>query len=137
MERDRLANEKEILANLKVAEREKDLVRLRAMQEKMSDKQAAQDALRSKRAFEAYEREWRIKEKDSAIKHLQQEESLRDEREKQQEIRQLAVAGEARKVREQFYQTLEQQKRDEVRLSVEKEKRNQMNKAYAAEIQVV
>merc|ERR1719424_145018 len=41
------------------AERERETARLRAMQEKMKDKQAELDALRAKRAAEEAERQWR------------------------------------------------------------------------------
>jgi len=44
------------------AEKEAETLRLRAMQEKMADTKAEEDALRAKRAQEAAEREWRAKE---------------------------------------------------------------------------
>jgi hypothetical protein len=48
-------------------EKERETARLRALQEKASDKQAELDALRAKRATEAHEREWREKERCSAL----------------------------------------------------------------------
>ena len=48
-------------------EKEKEIARLRALQERAQDKQAEKDALRAKRHQEAYEREWRQKEKDATL----------------------------------------------------------------------
>ena len=50
--------------------------------------------MRAKRALEAYEREWRRKEKEAAEKLLQQEKMIREERVKQQKAREYAVAVE-------------------------------------------
>ena len=47
-------------------EKERETARLRASQEKAQDKQAELDALRAKCAQEAYEREWRRKQKEEA-----------------------------------------------------------------------
>jgi len=48
------------------AAKERETLRLRAMQEKMSDKQAELDQLRAKRAIEEAERQWRRKEAAAA-----------------------------------------------------------------------
>ena len=48
------------------AEKEAETLRMRAMQEKMADTKAEEDALRAKRAQEAAERDWRNKELTAA-----------------------------------------------------------------------
>ena len=53
---------------LQKIEKEKEIARLRAMQEREQDKQAEKDALRARRHQEAYEREWRKKEREEATK---------------------------------------------------------------------
>ncbi|KAI8928622.1 tumor suppressor, Mitostatin-domain-containing protein [Entophlyctis helioformis] len=118
----------------KKAEREQELARLRAAQEKMSDKQAQQDALRAQRAFEAYEREWRRKEKEAAEKQAQQESELRQERYKQQRSREHAIAIEAHKMKQEFFENLERQKEVEAKLKREEEARGHKNKLYAMEV---
>ncbi|KAJ3254554.1 Cilia- and flagella-associated protein 45 [Boothiomyces macroporosus] len=118
----------------KKAEREQELARLRAAQEKMSDKQAQQDALRAQRAYEAYEREWRRKEKEAAEKQLQQEKELREERLRQQQAREKAIAIESHKLKEEFLASLQQQKEIEARIKQEEEIRAQKNRAYALEV---
>lgn len=101
----------------------------------MSDKQAEQDALRAKRATEAYEREWRRKEKESAQKHLIQETELRQERIRQQQAREIAIASEATKLKEEFFSALERQKQVEAKLKAEEELKALKNREYAKEIQ--
>eukprot|EP00842_Homolaphlyctis_polyrhiza_P004369 jgi/Hompol1/4933/HPOL_004045-RA len=118
----------------KKAEREQELARLRAAQEKMSDKQAQQDALRAQRAFEAYEREWRRKEREAAEKQSQQESELRQERYKQQRAREHAIAIEAQKMKQEFYENLQRQQEVEERLKKEDELRALKNKLYAQEV---
>lgn len=101
----------------------------------MTDKQAQQDALRAQRAVEAYEREWRRKEKETAEKHAQQENDLRKERHKQQQTREQAIAIESRKLKEEFFASLAQQKEVEARLKAEAALKSQRNRSYALEVQ--
>ena len=49
-------------------EKEKEVQKLREKQEKAQDKMAELDAIRAKRAYEAGEREARLKEKNELIK---------------------------------------------------------------------
>ncbi|KAL2918300.1 hypothetical protein HK105_202227 [Polyrhizophydium stewartii] len=100
----------------------------------MSDKQAQQDALRAQRAFEAYERDWRRKEKEAAEKQAQQESELRQERYKQQRAREHAIAIEAQKMKQEFYENLQRQKEVEEKLKREEEMRALKNKLYAQEV---
>lgn len=130
-------NEKEAQNNAKKAEREKELARLRAAQEKASDKQAQQDALRARRAYEAYEREWRRKEKDQAEKHILMEADLRNERNKQQSARENAVAIEAHEMKLEFYKSLERQKQEEAKLAKAAQDRAAQNRLYAQQVQVI
>ena len=85
----------------------------------MSDKHSQQNALRAQRAYEAYEREWRRKEKEAAEKHAAQEKELREERIKQQEAREYAIAVEAHKMRQEFYENLARQKALEEKIKKE------------------
>ncbi|KAJ3361138.1 hypothetical protein HDU91_004070 [Kappamyces sp. JEL0680] len=127
------ANDK-LLAEKKI-EREKELARLRAAQEKMADKQAEQDQLRAQRAFESYEREWRRKEKEAAEKQLQLEKDLREERFRQQQAREEAVASESQKLKEQFFLSLAKQKETEAQIKAEAVLRAEKNRQYALEVQ--
>ncbi|KAJ3103073.1 Cilia- and flagella-associated protein 45 [Phlyctochytrium bullatum] len=126
--------ENDRILQIKKAEREQELARLRAAQEKMSDKQAQQDALRAQRAYEAYEREWRRKEKEAAEKQAQMERELREERAKQQRAREHAIAVEANKLKEEFFENLRRQREAEERLKAEELKRAERNKIYALEV---
>lgn len=118
-------------------EREKELSRLRALQEKMSDKQAAKDALRAQRAYESYEREWRRKEKEAAEKQSNQERELREDRLKQQKAREHAIAAEAHKMRIEFMDNIKRQKEIEEKIQEEERTRAEKNKKYSAEVKVL
>ncbi|KAK5671086.1 hypothetical protein BDV3_004767 [Batrachochytrium dendrobatidis] len=118
----------------KKAEREIELARLRAAQEKISDKQAQQDALRAQRAFESYEREWRRKEQETATKHAQQEHDLRRERYNQQRSREHAIQVEAQKMKQEFYEGLQRQKEIEAKLAKEDEIKAVKNRMYAMDV---
>jgi hypothetical protein len=98
------------------------------------DKQAQQDALRARRAYEAYEREWRRKEKEMAERASAQEQALREERQRQQEARERAIGVEAQKLKEEFYANLEALRDMEERNRHEELERASMNKAYAISI---
>ncbi|KAJ3046952.1 Cilia- and flagella-associated protein 45 [Rhizophlyctis rosea] len=134
LEKEKIAIENDRIASERKAEREKELARLRAAQEKMSDKQAAQDALRAQRAAEAYEREWRLKEKVTAERQAKQEQDLREDRARQQRAREHAIAVEAHKMREEFYENLARQKEMEEKLKREAEEKERRNRIYAQEV---
>lgn len=136
IEKTRRENERDRLENAKKAEREIELARLRAAQEKVADKHAQQDALRARRAYEAYEREWRRKEKETAEKQAMQEDDLKCERLKQQRAREAAIAVEAHKMKVEFYETLERQKNEEMRLKEMEMEKAKKNRSYAQEVQV-
>ncbi|KAJ3276655.1 Cilia- and flagella-associated protein 45 [Terramyces sp. JEL0728] len=134
LEKEKRDLENDRIQGQKKAEREQELARLRAAQEKMSDKQAQQDAVRAQRAYEAYERDWRRKEKEAAEKQLQMERELREERSRQQQAREQAIAIESHKLKEEFVASLRQQKDIEARIKQEEEIRAQKNRAYALEV---
>nr|AAD55817.1 nasopharyngeal epithelium specific protein 1 [Homo sapiens] len=73
-------------------EKEKEIARLRAMQEKAQDYQAEQDALRAKRNQEVADREWRRKEKENARKKMETEAELRKSRLEQVAFKEHALA---------------------------------------------
>ncbi|KAI8811517.1 tumor suppressor, Mitostatin-domain-containing protein [Cladochytrium replicatum] len=128
--------ENDKLLAAKKAEREKELARLRAAQQKISDKQAQQDALRAQRAFEAYERDWRRKEKEQAERQAAQEKELRAQRLEQQRARENAIAVEAHKMKEEFYENLKRQKEIEEKLQAEEMLRAEKNRKYSMEVKV-
>lgn len=127
---------KDAEAATKHAEREKELARLRAAQEKISDKQAQQDALRAQRAHETYEREWRKKEKDAAEKSRRMENELREERVKQQDAKDRAIAVESHKMKTEFFESVEKQRLVEKKIKEEERIRFEKNKVYSQEVKV-
>ena len=123
-----IRKEQEILADLKVLEyqkekalreaayeaeqekkrmdKEREVARLRSLQERAHDLQAEKDALRAKREQERKEREWREKERQEAIKKKNTEEEMRIAREWQIKNKEHFVAVEAAKDRAEFERVL-------------------------------
>ena len=87
-------------------EREKEIARLRAMQERARDLQAEKDALRAKREQERKEREWRDKERLDAMKKRHTEEEMKLAREWQCKNKEHYLAVEAAKDRSEFQKVL-------------------------------
>lgn len=83
-------------------QREMEIAKLRAQQQKMADKDAELDALRAKRAFEDGERAVRKRELEAARKAKAAQEELVREREKQRLDREWAMALEAKQQKEQY-----------------------------------
>lgn len=92
---------------------------------------AQQDAIRAQRAQEQYERDWRRKQKEAAEKQQKLEASLREERIKQQQSRELAMASEAHSVKVEFYETLKRQKEIEAKLKHEKEQKEKISRTFS------
>lgn len=90
-------------------EKEKEIARLRAQQERAKDKQAEKDALRAKRNQEEAEREWRKKEKEEAEKKKRTEEMLRAAREDQVKNKEHFLAVQAARDRAEFERVLKVQ----------------------------
>ena len=135
-EKDRRESEKEATASAKKAEREIELARLRAAQERVSDKAAQQDALRARRAYESFERDWRRKELDCTEQAAQQQAELRQDRHTHQRAREHAVAAEAQKLKAEFFETLRRQKVEEQRFKAAEKEHVLKNKSYALQLQV-
>ncbi len=90
-------------------EKEKEVARLRAQQERARDLQAEKDALRAKREQERKEREWREKERLEAMKKRQTEEEMRLAREWQIQNKEHYLAAEAARDRSEFQKVLKTQ----------------------------
>ncbi|KXS18857.1 hypothetical protein M427DRAFT_109228 [Gonapodya prolifera JEL478] len=135
LEKEKKDAEAEAAKQEQVQAREKELARLRAMQQKTVDKQAQQDALRAQRAAEAYERDWRRKQKEQAEKAAKMEKELREERLKQQKAREHAIAVEAYKLKEEFYENLKRQKELEEKSQAEQQRKQAANRRYSLEVQ--
>ncbi len=90
-------------------EKEKEVARLRAKQERARDLQADKDALRAKREQERRERDWREKEKFEALKKKQMEEEMRLAREWQVKNKEQHLAIEAARERAEFERVLKAQ----------------------------
>ena len=91
--------------------------------------------MRAKRALEAYERDWRRKEKETAEKLIRQEKMIREERIKQQKTREYAVAVEAQKMKQEFYDALQRQRDIEDRVKAEEQGKHKKNRQYSLEVQ--
>ena len=90
----------------KKVEKEKEVARLRALQERARDLQAEKDMLRAKREQERKEREWRDKERLEALKKKQTEEEMRLAREWQIKNKEHYLAIEAAKDKAEFQKVL-------------------------------
>merc|ERR1740130_177454 len=92
------------------AAKERETLRLRAMQEKMADKQAELDGLRSKRAIEEAERQWRRKEAASAERQMSINLTLNEAREAQKLEKERRLMEQAVQEKEEFGRILRVQK---------------------------
>ena len=102
------------------AEKEKEIARLRAMQEKAQDKQAELDALRARRAQEAYDREFRQKERDAASRAAAINADLKAAREKQKFEKEMMLSEQGRQEKEEFERIIAVQRMED---EVERQKR--------------
>jgi hypothetical protein len=87
-------------------DKEREVARLRALQERAHDIQAEKDTLRAKREQERKEREWREKERQESIKKKHTEEEMRVAREWQIKNKEHFAAVEAAKDRAEFERVL-------------------------------
>ena len=92
------------------AAKERETLRLRAMQEKMSDKQAELDQLRAKRAIEEAERQWRRKEAAAAERQMSINMTLNEAREAQKLEKERRLMEQAVQEKEEFDRILRAQK---------------------------
>eukprot|EP01061_Rhynchopus_euleeides_P032268 TRINITY_DN53546_c0_g1_i1.p1 TRINITY_DN53546_c0_g1~~TRINITY_DN53546_c0_g1_i1.p1 ORF type:complete len:508 (+),score=219.80 TRINITY_DN53546_c0_g1_i1:114-1526(+) len=84
------------------AEKEREIARLRSLQEKAQDKQAELDALRARRAQEAAEREHRAKEKEAHARVAAINADLAVARQSQKLEKEVTLAEQARQENEDF-----------------------------------
>lgn len=109
--------------------KELETARLRALQEAASDLQAIQDEMNAIRRQEEYEREWRRKEKEAALKRQKMEEECRIQREQQvRDIHKVQAMEIAREKRE-FEKILQVQMELQ-----EKERLLELRKKHEAEV---
>ncbi|KAK9811804.1 hypothetical protein WJX72_010377 [[Myrmecia] bisecta] len=94
-------------------EKELETARLRAKQERAADRQAEIDELRARRYSEAYEREWRTKERAARQRAEAINRDLTAAREAQQAARVRAQAEMAAVESEEFQRVLEENRREE------------------------
>ncbi|XP_033712494.1 cilia- and flagella-associated protein 45 isoform X2 [Orcinus orca] len=116
-------------------EKEKEIARLRAMQEKAQDYQAEQDALRAKRNQEVADREWRRKEKENAQKKMETEARLRKSRQEQVAFKEHALAVQVQRDRDEFERILRAQREQIEKQQLEEEKKARGRLQYANELQ--
>ncbi|RUS83915.1 hypothetical protein EGW08_008329 [Elysia chlorotica] len=101
-------------------EKEREVAKLRGLQERARDEQAERDALRAKRAQEQAERDWRRKEAEEMRKKAELEASLKQARSVQMEQKEHFLAVQAQRERAEFERVLRAQKE-----LVEKQKREE------------
>lgn len=101
-------------------EKEKEVAKLRSLQERVKDEQAERDALRAKRAQEQSERDWRKKEAEEMRKKAELESSLKAARTVQMQQKEHFLAVQAQRERVEFERVLRAQKE-----LVEKQKREE------------
>lgn len=108
-------------------EKEKEVARLREMQEKAADRQSEIDALRAKRAFEEGERQARHKEVAEKERLQRQAEELEVARKKQFMLKEQTLANQAKAERDDFLRIIDRQKEDEQKeREMEQEKQRQL-----------
>ncbi|XP_012886003.1 PREDICTED: cilia- and flagella-associated protein 45 [Dipodomys ordii] len=115
-------------------EKEKEIARLRALQEKAQDYQAEQDALRAKRNQEVADREWRRKEKENAQKRIETEEDLRKTRLEQVAFKEHTLAVQVQRDRDEFERILRAQREQIEKERLEEEKRASERLQHANEL---
>jgi len=108
-------------------EKEKEVARLREMQEKAADRQSEIDALRAKRAFEEGERQSRKKEVAEKERMQRQAAELEVARKKQFNEREHTLAAQAKAERDDFLRIIDRQKEDEQKeRELEQERQHQL-----------
>ena len=106
-------------------EKEREIQRLRELQEKAADRQAEIDALRAKRAFEEGERMAREREKHEQAKRQRIQADLEKARQKQFQEKAAARAEQARVEREDYMNQIQKQKQVELQERKVEEDRKQ------------
>ena len=104
------------------AEKERETARLRAMQEKMKDKQAELDALRAKRAAEEAERQYRKQQQVEAERAASIQTSLDKARAAQKLEKERRLIEQAQQEKEEFDRILRVQREQEASETVAKQR---------------
>ncbi|XP_035536475.1 cilia- and flagella-associated protein 45 [Morone saxatilis] len=125
--RKKLEREAEYEAEQRQIKKEKELeiARLRARQEKAKDYKAEQDELRAQRNQESINREWRRKEKELASKKGQEEAMLRAARLEQVQCKEHFLSIEAGREKAEFERVLKAQQEAIIKHKEEEEQRRQ------------
>ncbi|XP_041098395.1 cilia- and flagella-associated protein 45 [Polyodon spathula] len=113
-------------------EKEQDVARLRALQERDRDHRAEQDALRARRNQEAAEREWRRKEKQDALNKAKEYEELTRDRLQQVAHKEHLLSVEAGRERSEFNRVLRALETS-IAHDKEKEEKSQREKFHNAD----
>lgn len=116
------------------ADKEKEVARLRALQQRAQDEQAERDALRAKRAQEDAERQWRSKEQMEAKKKADTEALMARARVEQQELKEHLLSVEAARDRAEFERILRAQKELIEKDKLADEERHHQRKDHAVEL---
>uniref|UniRef100_A0A3B4ARW9 Cilia- and flagella-associated protein 45 n=1 Tax=Periophthalmus magnuspinnatus TaxID=409849 RepID=A0A3B4ARW9_9GOBI len=112
-------------------EKELEIARLRARQEKAKDYQAKQDEIRARRNQEIMDREWRRKEKELALKKASEQEMLKAARAEQVQYKEHFLSIEAGREKAEFERVLVQQ--EAITKEKEEEEKFQLNARRNAE----
>ncbi|NWU93778.1 CFA45 protein, partial [Upupa epops] len=115
-------------------EREKEVARLRAMQERAQDHQAEKDALRAKRSQEAAEREWRRKEKEAAQRRAKMEQMLQQCRREQIAHREHRMAVQVQQDQNDFKRILRVQQEQMQKEQEEEARKAALQLTHASDI---
>ena len=116
------------------AEKEKEIARLRSLQEKAQDKQAEMDAIRARRAQEAYDREWRTKERETQARQAAINDDLSRARERQKHEKENMLKDQAKFEKEEFERVIAVQKAAEEQERQKQIREKELRERNAAEI---
>ncbi|KAM9363763.1 cilia- and flagella-associated protein 45-like [Symphorus nematophorus] len=115
-------------------EKEFEITRLRARQEKAKDYKAEQDELRARRNQESADREWRRKEKERAAKKAEEEAMLRVARLEQVRCKEHFLSMEAGREKAEFERVLKVQQEMIIKDKEKEEKKRQKAQRHAEAI---
>jgi hypothetical protein len=116
------------------AEKEAETLRLRAMQEKMADTKAEEDALHAKRAQEAAEREWRAKEIAAARAAAEKQQAMKIARNVQMREKERKLAEQAQLEKLEFERILSVQAEADARDRAHVEHKHSENMTHKAQL---
>jgi len=117
-----------------VAEKELEIAKLRAAQEKFADLQAEKDALRAKRHEEATEREYRQKMREEAAKKHAINAEMKLAREEQIDSKRHSMALQAARERAEFDRVLAEQQKEVAAMAKADQLKHQGQIRYASEV---